>query len=69
MRIFLILLLLSAVNIAFGQQKKLEVPVKINGNPELIINHTDYTLSYNRKTNCPNWVACIFSAIINKKTH
>lgn len=57
MRIFLILLLLSAVNIAFGQQEKLEVPVKINGNPELIINHTGYTLSYNRKTNCPNWVA------------
>lgn len=38
-----------------GQPKLLEMPATKQG--EVVVSHTGYTLSYNNKTNCPNWVA------------
>ena len=37
--------------------RKLELPGKMRHNPEKIITHTGYTLSFNREHNNPNWVA------------
>lgn len=37
--------------------RKLELPEKLNGVPERIIEHEGYTVSFNRETNNPNWVA------------
>lgn len=38
-----------------GNAKLLEMPATQRG--EVVISHTGYCLSYNNKTNCPNWVA------------
>lgn len=38
-----------------GNTKLMEMPATARG--ENIISHTGYVLSYNRETNCPNWVA------------
>lgn len=38
-----------------GNTKLIEMPATKRG--EVIISHTGYCLSYNNKTNCPNWVA------------
>lgn len=38
-----------------GNAKLLEMPATTRG--EVVISHTGYCLSYNNKTNCPNWVA------------
>lgn len=38
-------------------ERKLEMPGKMRHTPEKIIEHTGYTLSFNREHNNPNWVA------------
>ena len=40
-----------------GNTRKAEIPGKMRGVPERIIEHTGYTLSFNREHNNPNWVA------------
>lgn len=40
-----------------GNIRKAEMPGKMHGVPERIIEHTGYTLSFNREHNNPNWVA------------
>lgn len=40
-----------------GKVRKAEMPGKMHGVPERIIEHTGYTLSFNREHNSPNWVA------------
>lgn len=40
-----------------GNVRKAEMPGKMRGVPERIIEHTGYTLSFNREHNNPNWVA------------
>lgn len=40
-----------------GNIRKAEIPGKMHGVPERIIEHTGYTLSFNREHNNPNWVA------------
>ena len=37
--------------------RKLELPGRLKHTPERIIEHTGYTLSFNREHNNPNWVA------------
>lgn len=37
--------------------KRIELPAKLHGIPERIIEHTAYTLSFNTSTNLCNWVA------------
>ena len=34
-----------------------ELPSRLKDRPEMIIERTGYTVSYNRETRCPNWVA------------
>lgn len=45
----------AAATVKKGGAKLLEMPATQRG--EVIISHTGYCLSYNNKTNCPNWVA------------
>lgn len=40
-----------------NNERKLEMPGKMRHTPEKIIEHTGYTLSFNREHNNPNWVA------------
>lgn len=40
-----------------GKARRLEMPARLRGVPERIIEHTGYTLSYNREHHAPNWVA------------
>ena len=35
----------------------LEIPARMKGTPEQILRRTGYTVSYNRETRLPNWVA------------
>lgn len=44
-------------NVARGNVRKLEMPAALKGAPERIIEHTGFTLSFNREQNNPNWVA------------
>ena len=39
------------------QTENLEIPAPIESNKELVLHHTNYTLSFNKSTNLPNWVA------------
>lgn len=43
--------------VGYAQTRNLELPAKLKGVPERIINHEGYTLSFNKDTKCPNWVA------------
>ena len=40
-----------------GKIRRLEMPAALKGTPERIIEHTGFTLSFNREQNNPNWVA------------
>lgn len=40
-----------------GNERLIELPAKLKGTPERIISRMAYTLSFNRETNQPNWVA------------
>lgn len=40
-----------------ANERKLELPAALKGTPEKIIEHTGFTLSFNREHNNPNWVA------------
>ena len=39
------------------QTENLEIPAPIESNKELVLHRTNYTLSFNKSTNLPNWVA------------
>ena len=39
------------------QTENLEIPAPMEGNKELVLRRTNYTLSFNKATNLPNWVA------------
>ena len=47
----------AAVKKPDGNVRKLEMPAGLHGVPERIIEHTGFTLSFNREQNNPNWVA------------
>lgn len=40
----------------------LEIPMSLNDNPELLISHTGFSLSFNTVHNTPNWVAWYLDA-------
>ena len=42
---------------AFAQSNNLEIPAPQKGKKELILKRKNYTLSFNKNTNTPNWVA------------
>lgn len=44
-------------SIAPTSHEGLEIPVSPDNMPEVIIPHTGFTVSFNEKTLCPNWVA------------
>ena len=39
------------------QTENLEIPAPMESNKELVLHRTNYTLSFNKSTNLPNWVA------------
>ena len=39
------------------QTENLEIPASMESNKELVLHRTNYTLSFNKSTNLPNWVA------------
>lgn len=46
-----------------GNERRIEIPAKMHGTPERILRRYAYTLSFNRETNQPNWVAwCLDSS-------
>lgn len=47
----------KAPTIAPTSHEGIEIPVSPDGMPEVIIPHTGFTVSFNEKTLCPNWVA------------
>ena len=40
-----------------GKKMRLEIPAFLTDRPEEVVWHTGYTVSFNRKTKLPNWVA------------
>jgi endonuclease G len=51
------LLFLLIINKGYAQNKELEWPAQLKGKKELILKRKNYTLSFNKETNMPNWVA------------
>ena len=51
------LLFLSTISKGYAQNKELEIPTSLKGKKELILKRKNYTLSFNKETNLPNWVA------------
>lgn len=50
-------------NVGNGKEQRIEIPAKMHGTPERILRRYAYTLSFNRETNQPNWVAwCLDSS-------
>ena len=43
-------------------EEGLEIPITTQGTPEQILHKTNYTVSFNAKTNIPNWVAWSITA-------
>ena len=52
-----ILLFLLSTSKGYSQNKDLEIPAPIKGKKELILKRKNYTVSFNKETNMPNWVA------------
>ena len=52
-----ILLFLLSTSKGYSQNKDLEIPAPIKGKKELILKRKNYTVSFNKDTNMPNWVA------------
>lgn len=48
--------------------RKLELPARLKHTPERIVEHTGFTLSFNREHNNPNWVAWELTADETKGT-
>jgi len=53
----LICIYLITISSAFAQNKNLEIPISPKGKKELILKRKNYTLSFNKELNIPNWVA------------
>ena len=53
----LICLYLLTIGECHAQYKNLEIPLSQRGKKELILKRQNYTLSFNKETNIPNWVA------------
>jgi len=53
----LIYLFLLTIGECYAQTNNLEIPVSPKGRKELILKRKNYTLSFNKETNLPNWVA------------
>ena len=53
----LIYLFLQNVGVCYAQTNSLEIPLSPKGKKELILKRKNYTLSFNKETNLPNWVA------------
>lgn len=53
----LMFLCLSFMGGAYAQNKVLEIPAPLKGKKELILKRKNYTLSFDKETNLPNWVA------------
>ena len=53
----LILSLIALLNSCAFAQSNLEIPLLKQGKNDLILKRSSYTLSFNKETNIPNWVA------------
>ena len=53
----LICIYLITISTAFAQNKNLEIPISSKGKKELILKRKNYTLSFNKELNIPNWVS------------
>ena len=53
----LICIYLLNICVCYAQYKNLEIPAPPKGKKELILKRHNYTLSFNKETNLPNWVA------------
>ena len=47
----------TSVNEKVQSTESLEIPASLKGNKEQILKRSNYTLSFNKATNLPNWVA------------
>ena len=53
----LLLLFFLITTKGYSQSNNIEIPVSTKGKRELIFKRKNYTLSFNKETNIPNWVA------------
>lgn len=53
----LLLSLIALLNSCAFAQSNLEIPLSKQGKNDLILKRSSYTLSFNKETNIPNWVA------------
>ena len=53
----LICIYILTISECYAQYKNLEIPASPKGKKELILKRKNYTLSFNKETNLPNWVA------------
>lgn len=58
-KVYFILALALVCQLSLAQG--VEIPAKLKGTPELIIQHKGYALSFNSETNNPNWVAWVLT--------
>lgn len=47
----------TATDVVYNTTEGIEIPITAKGTPEQILQRTNYTTSFNTKTNLPNWVA------------
>ena len=53
----LICIYLITISTAFAQNKNLEIPISSKGKKEQILKRKNYTVSFNKELNIPNWVS------------
>lgn len=53
----LICIYLITISTAFAQNNNLEIPISSKGKKELILKRKNYTVSFNKELNIPNWVS------------
>ena len=53
----LLFVYLLTIGECYAQYKNLEIPSSPKGKKELILKRMNYTLSFNKEANIPNWVA------------
>lgn len=47
----------TATDVVYNTTEGIEIPITAKGTPEQILQRSNYTTSFNTKTNLPNWVA------------
>lgn len=56
-KLFVLALVVCGSAICCAQKRLLELPAPLKNKKEMILRRKSYTVSYNKETKCPNWVA------------